>query len=302
MNTEITPLFSIAMAVYNGEKYLRQQIDSLLAQTVSDFEIVICDDCSTDGTWNLIKFYSECDDRIRAYQNSRNLGFKKNFEHAISLCTGEYIALSDQDDIWTQNHLELLYNSIGDKYLACGNSELVNEGGGSLGITLKEQEALDYIPENDFDKLKSILLFRNPYQGASMLFKKELIQYVLPFPDAVNFHDTWIASIACITGGLTYVDKVILKYRRVSNSVTGNRSKRKSKLVPFLHAWLFEDRIDLINELLLRVKFMSPKIKKTLISYRVLIENNTMIRKPITIFHLLLDYKNIYSCDRNHWI
>ena len=302
MNTKEIPLISIAMAVYNGEKYLRQQIDSILAQTISDFEIVICDDCSTDGTWNLLKFYSRYDDRIRAFQNSHNLGFKRNFEHAISLCSGEYIALSDQDDIWTQNHLELLYNSIDKKYLACGNSELVNEGGSSMGITLKEQEALDYVPDNDFDKLKSILLFRNPYQGATMLLKRELITYILPFPDDVNFHDTWIASIACVTGGLTYVDKVILKYRRVANSVTGYRNKRKSKLVPFIHAWLFEDRIGLINELLSRVEYMSPKIRKTLISYRALIENNTMIRKPITIFHLLLDYKNIYSCDCRHWI
>ena len=301
MSTKRNPLISIAMAVFNGEKYLRQQIDSILKQTISDFELIICDDCSTDGTWNLLKRFSESDDRIRIIQNNHNLGFKKNFEHAVSLCSGEYIALSDQDDIWTQDHLESLFNSIGDKFLACGNSELVNENGKPLGITLKEQESLDFIPVNDFDKLKSILLYRNPYQGATMLMKRELIQYVLPFPDKVNFHDTWIASVACATGGLNYVDKVLLKYRRVASSVTGSRTNRKSKVVPFLHAWLFEDRIGVIDELLSRIDNMPQNSKKKLISYRSLIKNNTMIRKPITIFRLLSDYKNIYSCDSKHW-
>lgn len=301
MNTKRTPLISIALAVYNGEKYLQQQLDSILNQTISDFELVICDDCSTDRTWNLLKRISESDNRIKVFQNSHNLGFKKNFEHAIKLCSGEYIALSDQDDIWTQDHLELLYNSIDDKSLACGNSELINGNGDTLGITLKEQESLDYIPDNDFDKLKSIVLYRNPYQGATMLFKRGLLHYILPFPDGVDFHDTWIASVACVTGGLAYVDKVILKYRRVATSVTGSRSKRKSKLIPFLHAWLFEDRICLIDELLSRIGFIPQKNRNKLISYKYLIMNNSMVRKPITVINLLLDYKNIYSCDSRHW-
>ena len=261
----------------------------------------MCDDCSTDGTWNILLDYSRSNDRIRVFRNDKNLGFKMNFEKAISLCNGKYIALSDQDDIWSEMHIEYLLNSIGDKVLACGNSLLTDKYGNSLNLTLREQESLDYIPEDDFNKLKSILLFRNPYQGSTMLLKRELVSFVLPFPDSVNYHDTWIASVACVTGGLVYVNEILLKYRRTDSSVTGHREKRKSKLNSFLHAWLFSDRIGLIDELLTRA-FPLPEYKrKQLMSYKRLIINNTLIRKPITVLHLLMDYKNIYSCDKLHW-
>ena len=98
MNEDV--MISIAMATFNGEKYLREQIDSILAQTHQNFELVICDDCSTDGTAGILREYETQDSRIRVYVNERNIGFKKKFERAISLCKGEYIALSDQDDVW----------------------------------------------------------------------------------------------------------------------------------------------------------------------------------------------------------
>lgn len=296
------PKISIAMAVYNGEKYLREQIDSILNQTFADFELVVCDDCSNDGTWETLQEYLSKDSRLKIYKNDRNIGFKRNFERAISLCKGDFIALSDQDDVWESNHIELLYTNLNGKWLACGNSELVDEKGNSLGFTLKEQEALDYIPDNDFDKLKSILLFRNPYQGATMLFTKELVPFILPFPESVNYHDTWIASVACITGGLSYVDEVLLKYRRTKTSITGCRSVRKSKIKTCIRSWLFLDRVGLIDELLKRVNILSDDNKKKLLFYKYLIRNNTKTRKPITAFHLLIDYKNIYSCDNKHWL
>ena len=174
-------MISIAMATYNGAKYIKEQIDSILNQTIQDIEIVICDDCSQDSTFDILKDYQTNDSRIRVYKNEDNLGFKKNFEKAISLCHGEYIALSDQDDIWMPNHLELLRKEIGSKVLVCGNADLINEEGESLGMTLKTQESLDKIPDNDLKKLMSIIIFRNPYQGASMLFKKQALIHAFPF-------------------------------------------------------------------------------------------------------------------------
>ena len=101
-------MISIALASYNGSKYIREQLDSILEQTYQDFELIICDDCSTDNTWQILQEYAQKDSRIKVFENERNLGFKKNFEKAISLCNGKYIALSDQDDIWIDNHLEVL--------------------------------------------------------------------------------------------------------------------------------------------------------------------------------------------------
>lgn len=90
-------MISIAMTTYNGEKYLREQLDSILNQTFSDFELIICDDCSKDATVKILEEYSLKDKRVRYFVNEKNLGFKKNFEKAISLCSGEYVAFSDQD-------------------------------------------------------------------------------------------------------------------------------------------------------------------------------------------------------------
>lgn len=112
-------MISIAMATYNGEKYLREQLDSILAQTVQDFELVVCDDCSTDSTVRILEEYVEKDARIKIFCNEQNLGFVKNFEKAISLCQGECIALSDQDDVWLPEHLQVLLENIGEKDL-CG--------------------------------------------------------------------------------------------------------------------------------------------------------------------------------------
>lgn len=108
-------MIGIAMTTYNGEKYLKEQIDSILNQTVSDFELIVCDDVSSDSTMDILNDYAEKDDRVHVFRNEENLGFLKNFEKAIRICLdrgAEYVALSDQDDVWTENHLEVLLNTI----------------------------------------------------------------------------------------------------------------------------------------------------------------------------------------------
>ena len=97
-------LVSIAMATYNGEKYLKEQLDSIYAQTYKDIEVIVCDDCSSDKTVEILDEYKE-KYGLKYYINEKNLGFKKNFEKAISLCSGDFIALADQDDIWIENKI-----------------------------------------------------------------------------------------------------------------------------------------------------------------------------------------------------
>ncbi len=106
------PLVSIAMTTYNGEKYLSAQLDSILNQTYKNLEIIICDDCSTDDTRQILTNYSKKDSRIKLFFNDKNLGYSKNFQKAISLCTGNFISLSDQDDIWIPEKISLGINNI----------------------------------------------------------------------------------------------------------------------------------------------------------------------------------------------
>jgi glycosyltransferase involved in cell wall biosynthesis len=102
------PLVSVAMCTYNGEKFINLQLDSILAQTYHNLELVIVDDGSTDETFNIISDYAKKDGRIKCFKNEVNLGFNKNYERAIKLTTGEFIAISDQDDIWLPHKMMMM--------------------------------------------------------------------------------------------------------------------------------------------------------------------------------------------------
>lgn len=289
------PLVSVAMATYNGARFIKEQIESILRQTISNIEIVVCDDCSTDETWTILQNYATKDNRFRIYQNETNLGFVKNFEKALSLCSGEYIALSDQDDIWMDNHIELLLSGLGEKIMSCGNALLVDGEGRSLNTTWKEYEQLDYVPEDDFLKLKSIILFRNPYQGASMLFRKELLNYAIPFPSFVSFHDRWLAIVACLSGGIAYIDKVLLYYRRASQNVTSNR-KKEDRWFSFFHGWT-KGKPEEVDALLNNPSFpIIDSEKHEMLRWRYVIKKMNSERwKPIARLYLLKEFKPIYS-------
>lgn len=221
---------SVALASCNGEKYIREQLDSILVQTHQNFELIICDDRSTDSTVHILKEYEKRDKRIRVFENEQNVGFKKNFEKAISLCSGEYIALSDQDDIWVPEHLEKLLSIIGGHDIACGNARMVDEKGNSLGKHLNEVDGLF-----EFDSetvLYKQFFSSNPFQGASMLLRSEFAKSLLPVPLRIRFHDAWFAYCACMENGIAYTFDVINNYRQHGDNVSflfHNKAKRSFK-------------------------------------------------------------------------
>ena len=237
-------MISIAMTTYNGSKYISEQLESILNQTITDYELIICDDCSTDNTIEIINEFQKKDSRIKLYHNEQNLGFKKNFERAIKLCTGDYIALCDQDDVWTENHLEVLLNNIGDNLLCCGNNELVNQNLESLHIDFftSNNFSLNKYPCN-LDILKKMLLSGNCFQGASMLFHKDIIKFYLPLPDEIKYHDSWLSALACAINKFSVTETIITKYRQHEAQVT---SSDKS------NAGFYKDRIIFCEKLLNR--------------------------------------------------
>lgn len=217
-------MISIAMITYNGEKYLREQLDSILNQTYSDFELIICDDCSKDMTVSILQEYTRKDSRIKLYINEENLGFKKNFEKAILLCNGEYIALSDQDDIWINNKLELCVQNINDYDLLCTNSEIINSENIFQNYTMKNVLKIKKIPNNQF-KIFSHLVFTNFVQGSTILAKKDFILSALPIPNNFEYHDYWFGLLASLSKGVKYLDIPTLKYRKHENQVTTNTNE-----------------------------------------------------------------------------
>jgi glycosyltransferase involved in cell wall biosynthesis len=214
------PLISIVLCTYNGEAFLRQQLDSLLAQTYPNLEIVVCDDCSTDGTRAILMEYGR-DERFRLHFNEQNLGYSKNFEQCAQLATGDYISFCDQDDIWLHDKIEKLYRAIEGYSLVFSDSLLVDKNGKSLGKKLSDIRGLV-----SFSDTKGFV-FYNMVSGHTMLIARAVLQKGLPIPPE-EYHDWWFAIIAASLNGGRYLDEVLTHYRQHDKTVTINIVDKKN--------------------------------------------------------------------------
>jgi glycosyltransferase involved in cell wall biosynthesis len=207
-------LISIALCTYNGEKFLQEQIDSILNQTYKNFELIISDDCSEDNTSIILKNFQSKDSRIKLLSNDENIGYIKNFEKAIKDCTGDLIFLSDQDDVWNPNKLsEISACFTQGRTLVFHDSEFINEKGEYLNKNTSNRFTL-----NQGIGTLSFILF-NGISGHALAFKKEIISIILPLPTLVH-HDCWISFVANCTGEIFYHSKPLVKYRQHQNSET----------------------------------------------------------------------------------
>jgi glycosyltransferase involved in cell wall biosynthesis len=208
-------LVSIAMCTYNGDRFIKEQLDSILNQTYKNLEIIITDDCSSDNTVKIIKEYMQKDDRIKFFQNEQNMGFVKNFEKAISLCSGEYIALADQDDRWKENKLEVFLNNIGKNVLIYSDAILIDIDGNEIGSQLIRPNSCLVS-----GKCNKAFFLSNCVSGNTLMFKRELIEHILPIPPKMSYHDIWIAFVASTYSTITYTDEPMTYYRRYAEQVT----------------------------------------------------------------------------------
>ena len=248
-------LVSIAMATYNGERYVAKQLESILAQTYKNIEVIVCDDASSDDTVSIIEAFAKKDARVRLIKNENTLGYVKNFEKAISLCRGEYIALADQDDIWMEEKIATLKAEIGDASLIHSDAYLIDEKGDVFCNSYSRYERKYLYPKNIVE-----LVFNPSVTGCSVLFTKKLQEKILPFCKDIYVHDLWISMIAYKADGITYCDKPLIRYRQHRDNQIGlsNASikpydrcfetksfyeKQKSKLV-----CLFSKRLGLERE------------------------------------------------------
>lgn len=219
---EEKPLISIAMATYNGEKYIREQLDSILNQTYTSFELIICDDGSTDKTRSILQEYSQKDKRIKLYFNENNLGFKKNFEKSVYFTQGKFIAFCDQDDIWEPFKLETSVEQIGDNDVYCSNALLFAQKYDDTNKTMMEYLSVKYIPESNKRKARHFL-HHNICQGTTMLCKSDFVKNNLPIPAEFAYHDWYFALLASTQNGLIYDTNCTIKYRQHQNTVTGEK-------------------------------------------------------------------------------
>ena len=216
------PLISVALATYNGARHLEAQLASVFAQTWPKLEVVAVDDASSDGTWELLQQAALRDPRLRVERNEANLGSAANFERAMSLCRGEYIAPCDQDDVWHHDKLHTLFDAIGDHTLAYADSALIDENGASLGMRMSDRFGMAH----GSDPLA--FAFWNSVSGHAMLFRRELLHAALPLRGG-RFHDWWLAFVAASIGSIVYVPRPLVDYRQHERSQTDVALRRRQR-------------------------------------------------------------------------
>ena len=291
-------MISIALASYNGSKYIREQLDSILSQTYQDFELIICDDCSTDNTWQILEEYAQKDCRIKIFKNEKNLGFKKNFEKAISLCSGEYIATSDQDDIWDKEHLRLLKEIIKNDVAAAGEALLVNEKGESLNRLMTKDVSGYELDVDSVRKLSHLMFCSNPFSGAVSMFKKEVFDVALPVPEECCFQDTWFTACALCMGNLNFTRHIITHHRLHGDNQSGNQSSSLwSRVKKTLSDKFHTDRIDYCSQIRQHFPNLS-KEKQDVISFANEYLTARKNKKKIKAIKMLIkNYSNMYASD-----
>jgi glycosyltransferase involved in cell wall biosynthesis len=207
---------SVCMAAYNGARYIYEQINSILPQLDQEAEIIVIDDSSTDETVRIVEGID--DGRIRLIRHERNLGVVKTFERAIRESRGEIIFLADQDDVWHADKVAIMqgvFSSDPRVTLVLCNGELIDSIGRSLSRELfRESLFLPGLLPN---------LIKNRYQGSAMAFRRDVLEAVLPFPDGIPMHDSWIGLVNSMIGRAIYVPEKLLFYRRHEGNVTGQR-------------------------------------------------------------------------------
>jgi glycosyltransferase involved in cell wall biosynthesis len=200
------PLVSIALCTYNGERFLRKQLDSLLAQTHRPLEIVVTDDGSTDATWAILQQYAATSELLRIERNPHNLGYARNFEKALGLCRGQFIALCDQDDIWLPEKIERHLAALGDAALTYSTPGYIDADDQPLPARPFKVRRLS-------GRCPLALLFHTCVTGHLSLFRREVLAHALPFPPGCGAHDHWIPFVAAAMNGIHASDEVLSLYR-----------------------------------------------------------------------------------------
>lgn len=205
------------MATYNGELYIKEQLDSILCQLGKNDEIIISDDHSTDNTIQIIRNIG--DSRIKIVLNEKDKGYVSNFENALLNANGDFIFLSDQDDIWLPEKVQESLRILKEKYFLVSNAIVINSKNGII--------------HNSFFDIVSHYrgfwknIFKFSYLGCCMCFRREILQYALPFPRQRKLctHDNWLFIVASFFYNVEILNKPLILYRRHGNNTSTGAEK-----------------------------------------------------------------------------
>lgn len=206
---------SVALAAYNGERYIREQIESILANLTQEDEIVVSDDGSTDNTLAILKEYEKGKIPVTILKGPGK-GIKKNFENALRHCRGEYIFLSDQDDVWMEDKVEFSM-----EFFTKGVCRLLNHDARVMDSELKHEIMPSFFAYRDSVPGFWKNFIKNRYMGCCMAFHRSLLPLALPIPDKIEMHDQWLGLINDLTeNDSLFLERPLILYRRHDSNVS----------------------------------------------------------------------------------
>ena len=294
-DNEIHPKISVVMATYNGEKYIKEQLDSIADQSLSADEVIIVDDCSTDNTVSIIKKYIHKNrmNNWRLYVNKDNIGWKQNFFNGAKKSTGEIIFFSDQDDVWLHDKLKIMVNAMIAYKMGClyADKYVIDENGNR--ITTREEK------KRYTGDIRKVFFSEAFYEiktlGCCMCISRYVLNKYIEIGYYEGDHDSQCARIAVLYSTLWHVDIPVIEYRMHEKNTSGI-----SKMCSYGSSTL-EKRINELNSIHKWLKLLQQD-EKLEIKRRQIIKNcNMAVRERIIYlsgkshFFSLLKLKNYYS-------
>ena len=217
------PPISVVLCTYNGAKYIEAQLASIIAQTYAVAEIIVVDDVSSDDTMAVVERAAARDSRISLSQNTFNIGFTSNFESALQMAKHDYIAISDQDDIWQEQKIEKMMAAftLDAAAIYCDSVRFTKE----IPVNPTKNKCSRHVAGTNVRKLAMY----NTVSGHALIIRKSLLEQALPIPSAV-YYDWWLALQAVTNGGLQYIDEILVYQRAHDNNVTITKNTSSKEL------------------------------------------------------------------------
>lgn len=239
------PLVSVALATYNGEKFLREQLDSLLNQTYRNIEIIISDDNSTDNTQLILREYANRDSRVKWSLNKRERGFVNNFSEAITRSVGEVIFLCDQDDVWNNEKIKKHIDAYQDQSIMWAYNE--------IAVTDENRKITGYLTDTmpDYWTRRNLLYYTwgSCVLGCATSYRARLIKDIWPADRNAPGHDSWI-QLVIYPAKSSYLNEVLQEYRQHNQNTVGLKTVSESEIKE-REKKAVENNINYLNSLIL---------------------------------------------------
>ncbi len=231
-------MISVCVATYNGERFVRDQMVSILRQLGKEDEVVVSDDGSKDSTIRILNSFQ--DSRIKVVRNEGEHGFIRNFENALRQANGDIIFLSDQDDVWKPDKVKVVLKALQDADLVVHDAELIDATGKSLG-----KNYYSFLHHSSGFLMN---LWKTRFLGCCMAFNRKVLNDCIPFPPKIAGHDYWIGMYALLNYHVVFIPDILISYRRHG----GNVSPSGEKSTASLYEKIVEKRLNLLVSVMVR--------------------------------------------------